>query len=282
MKISNSNLTLVFAFTLPVVLLLLNDHYFKYAYPSFLTGKLSDVVGLAVWFVFLICLFPKYPKYIIISTISLFLFWKSPYSQPVLAFFLDNFKIKLHRTIDYSDLWALCVLIPAYKYRNEILGTFSNTKKSLKYIYSSIAIFAICATTLPRYVIFTNYEYKDTFWILPISKRTVFEKTRWPRQDQKAIDSLVLSKTFDVYVNDAYDNKGNKGGNIYNIKIDLDSVDNTQCKLTLNKLYDFDNGKEIKDFSKERFVTIFQTGFINPVNTKERVDIYANYKIFKK
>jgi hypothetical protein len=275
MKVSKYHLSLLFAFTLPVVLLLLNDHYFKYAYPSFLTGKLSDVVGLAVWFVFFICLFPKYPKNIIISTIVLFVFWKSPYSQPIIAFFLNNFNIKLNRTIDFTDLWALLIIIPFYKYRTLLISTFSNTKKSFKYVYSFVVVLAICATSYssPSYVIITNYEFKDTNWVIPISKRSVIEKTRLPRNDKKGIDSLLNATLYNVSVEEFYE----KGLNKYNVQILLDSVDKTHCKLTLNKLFDFDSGFKIKEFSKKRFISIFQVGFINPVSTKDSVNIFARY-----
>ena len=64
-----------------VLLLLVNDFYLKYEHPSFLTGKLSDVVGLFVFPYFIAAIRTNWSKVVYLVTAGLFIFWKSIYSQ---------------------------------------------------------------------------------------------------------------------------------------------------------------------------------------------------------
>ncbi|WP_163266358.1 hypothetical protein [Dysgonomonas sp. 216] len=96
-------------FICSVLLLLLNDFYFKYAYANWLTGKISDFAGLFAFPYFISCFLPRYKKNIHAFTVLLFIFWKSIYSQPVIQF-INEIGIPVSRVVDYTDNIALvCV-----------------------------------------------------------------------------------------------------------------------------------------------------------------------------
>jgi hypothetical protein len=277
MKKPNHTLIALIAFVLPMVCLLANDHYFKYTSPNFITGKLSDLAGLAMWTIFFLSVFPRHTKITLVATILLFTFWKSPYAQYLIDTFKSATNIKLHRTVDYTDLWALLIIIPIYAYQTAILNTFAKAKHTLKYVYASLVVFAICATSQPDYTIFPKYGYENTNWNIPISKRTLFEKTWISGKDKKAIDDLLKGNEYQIFVYES----SSKETNRYKIRVKLDSLNQKNCKLRLDSLFEFDNGRSINEFTKERFVSIFEDGFIRPVSTKDSVKIEANYTLLK-
>jgi hypothetical protein len=259
-------------FGLPVLALLFNDHFLKTYSPNFITGKLSDLVGLIVWFVFFLCIFPKKGRDILIWTVILFTFWKSPYSQFLIDLIFDILGIKLQRIVDFTDLWALFVLLPVYYFRIEIKELFLGLQTKLKYAYYFTAFIAICATSAPDYSIFPNFEFQDAKWILPVSKIMVFQKTQAPRNNN--IDTLMNSTIFKVRI-EGFQNSTNF--TTYNIQISLDSIDKSHSRLTLNKLYSYNNNTKLKKFTKDKFLAIFQNGFVNPVSTLDSVKFYAWY-----
>jgi hypothetical protein len=267
----------ILAFVLPLVCLLANDHYFKYTSPNFITGKLSDIAGLTMWSVFFMSIFPRHTKITLVATIVLFTFWKSPYAQYLIDTFKSATNIKLHRTVDYTDLWALLIMLPVYARKTAILKTFTKAKQTLKYVYATVVVFAICATSLPDYTIFPKYGYENTNWNIPIGKRTLFEKTLGLGQDKKTINGLLKGNEYQIFVYESF----SKVTNRYKIRVKLDSLDQKTCKLRLDSLFEFDNGRSIKEFTKERFVSIFEDGFIRPVSTKDSVKIEANYTLLK-
>jgi hypothetical protein len=137
-------------FLASIFLLLLNDLYLKFEYHNYLTGKLSDFVGLFAFPYFFSSFFPKKIKPIYILSGILFLFWKSELSQPIFDF-AHSIGIGINRTVDYSDLTALFVLPFSYIYWNlESKPLFIATKK-LKPIIIGISCFAFIATTLPKH-----------------------------------------------------------------------------------------------------------------------------------
>ena len=101
-------------FILSLACLVLNDSYWKYAYHNSLTGKLSDFTGLFVITVFLFALFPKRRSITCLSLVLFFIWWKSPFSQPVIDWLNSLFSISFARTVDYSDFLALPVVLAPY------------------------------------------------------------------------------------------------------------------------------------------------------------------------
>ncbi|MCF7569690.1 hypothetical protein L3X37_15185 [Sabulilitoribacter arenilitoris] len=148
-------------FLISVALLLLNDFYLKYHFHNYLTGKLSDFVGLFAFPYFVSLFFKGKVKPIYILTGILFIFWKSSSSQ----FVIDNLNsvgIGINRVVDYSDLIALFILPLSYQYRIKI----STEIKQINFLPKSIIIgtcsFSFIATTLPGEIgelnLKSNYE----------------------------------------------------------------------------------------------------------------------------
>ncbi|MDP4237570.1 MAG: hypothetical protein Q8919_14090 [Bacteroidota bacterium] len=146
------------AFLSALFLLLLNDLFLKSIFHNWLTGKLSDFVGLFIFALFWIAFFPQWKKQIVIGTAVLFVLWKSPLSAPLIEFWSNAF-YPIDRVIDYSDLFALIVLPFAYYYSK-------NESPRLRRDFRTIAIcivslFAFCATS--RRGVTTYYEDKYYF-----------------------------------------------------------------------------------------------------------------------
>lgn len=99
-----------------LLILLINDLYLKYTYYNWITGKLSDVFGLIVFALFLTTFAQNYKKSIFIGTAILFSFWKTPYSQPIIDFWNSLQIIQFERTIDYTDIFCILILLAIYKY----------------------------------------------------------------------------------------------------------------------------------------------------------------------
>ncbi|MDO6432910.1 hypothetical protein Q4E93_20040 [Flavitalea sp. BT771] len=106
----NKHLLLNWAFLPCLLVLALNDHYLKAAYPGWLTGKLSDFAGLLIFPLFLAYLFPHRASAMPWLTGLFFIFWKSPLSTPCIDTYNTFAPIGITRTVDYSDLLALAVL----------------------------------------------------------------------------------------------------------------------------------------------------------------------------
>jgi len=106
----NKNLILNRVFLAGLLLLALNDHFLKDHYSNWLTGKLSDFAGLLIFPLFLAFLFPRQARAVSLITGIFFIFWKSPWSTPLITLYNKFAPIGITRTIDYSDLLALAVL----------------------------------------------------------------------------------------------------------------------------------------------------------------------------
>jgi hypothetical protein len=87
--------------------LLLNDFVLKSAFHNWLTGKLSDVAGLAAFTIFGCALWPRHVWLVGGCVTAAFVFWKSPLSQPALDMANDFMPWRVGRTVDYSDLLTL-------------------------------------------------------------------------------------------------------------------------------------------------------------------------------
>lgn len=110
----NKNLILNPVFLTGILVLALNDHWFKIQYPGVLTGKLSDFAGILVFPLFLAYLFPRYVKAMTTVTGIFFICWKSPLSTPLIDLYNLVAPIGITRVVDYTDLLALVMLAPAH------------------------------------------------------------------------------------------------------------------------------------------------------------------------
>jgi hypothetical protein len=93
-----------------LLLLLFNDHYFKFAFSNWLTGKLSDVAGIILLPLLLLYVFPQLKKTVLPVSAMLFIFWKSPLSQGTIDWYNSFAILPTSRIVDYTDLIALFFL----------------------------------------------------------------------------------------------------------------------------------------------------------------------------
>jgi hypothetical protein len=104
-------LLLNWVFIVGLALLLLNDHYWKWTYGNYLTGKLSDFAGLLILPLLLAYFLPKpQQKWAVYLSGLFFLFWKSPCSESFIEAYNQLALIPISRVVDYSDLMALAIL----------------------------------------------------------------------------------------------------------------------------------------------------------------------------
>lgn len=115
----NQNLILNYIFVSCLIILFLNDHFFKFHYTGWFTGKLSDIVGIILLPLLLTYLFPKLRQHSVFVAGFLFIFWKSSYSENLIQFYNTVSPIPLHRVVDYTDLLVLLLLpVPYMLIRN--------------------------------------------------------------------------------------------------------------------------------------------------------------------
>lgn len=103
-------LLLSWPFSLSLVLLIANDLYLKYAYPGWLSGKLSDVSGIFLLVYFLFGMFPKVKWLSTVLVVLSFVFWKSPFSQSLIETINIVTAVNIGRVVDYSDFLAFAVI----------------------------------------------------------------------------------------------------------------------------------------------------------------------------
>lgn len=97
-------------FGIGVIVLILNDHWLKWQYGNWLTGKLSDFAGLLILPLFVAFLFPKLKSKASLISGLFFICWKLPISQPVIDLYNQIAPIPLTRVVDLSDFMALLIL----------------------------------------------------------------------------------------------------------------------------------------------------------------------------
>jgi hypothetical protein len=157
-------------FLIGLFLLIFNDHFLKYAYPSFLSGKLSDFAGLFIFPIFFSVFWFDKKKWIYIITGVGFIFWKSTYSQPIIDF------INLSRVVDYSDLFALIILPFSLKYINEYRAEKVEFR-ILNSLIICVSLFAFVATTLPKKILEVKLEIGEDY-LLPFDKKEFLLKRK--------------------------------------------------------------------------------------------------------
>lgn len=98
-----------------VAVLVVNDRVLKVAFHNAVTGKLSDVAGVAAFALFWAALFPRRRRAAFVMTAMGFAWWKSPASQPVIDAWNANVGWTVGRVVDWTDLLALAVLPLIYR-----------------------------------------------------------------------------------------------------------------------------------------------------------------------
>ena len=99
-----SAILLAWPFLIALLALLLNDGVLKYAYPGWLTGKLSDFAGLFVVAGLLLAAWPRRVGLLLFGAAALFAWWKSPQSQWLIDFF-NHRGMSIGRIVDFTLAW---------------------------------------------------------------------------------------------------------------------------------------------------------------------------------
>lgn len=135
-----------------LLILILNDHFLKYSLHNAVTGKLSDVAGLLILPLFLQYLFDAPRGLTSILAGAVFVYWKLPISQNVIDLYNRITPFGITRSVDYSDLFALCVL-PFSEYVMRHPEKFSLQIKKLFFLHPGfllvISAIAFMATSPP-------------------------------------------------------------------------------------------------------------------------------------
>ena len=145
-------------FWLSLGILLVNDHYLKIQFHNWLTGKLSDVVGLILLaLVFALFFNGKALKSVMITGL-LFVFWKTPFSQPFIDVYNEIAFIQIYRVIDYTDYFTLVILFFPYFLIKKKEETCNKNISSRKLTIPALVLcsFAFMATSPPHYAY--NYQ----------------------------------------------------------------------------------------------------------------------------
>ena len=174
-NINNRTLTVLttWPFLTSLFTLMVNDWWLKATFSNAVTGKLSDFSGVAVVALLLFAtnIQRRLSIYFIIS--SVFLWWKSPASDPFIHFINDLSIIRIGRVIDYSDLYALMVLplchyVALHQQRFSI--TWLRNRKIITAPLAITALFAIMGTS----VMPTRHQYA----IQPISTAVALQRAQ--------------------------------------------------------------------------------------------------------
>ncbi|WP_299556132.1 hypothetical protein [Seonamhaeicola sp.] len=142
-----------YVFVFGVILLFLNDHFLKYQFSNWFTGKLSDFIGLLIFPCFLSFIFPNRIKLNVVFTGLFFVFWKSSYSQGLIEFYNSIALIKITRVVDYSDLIALLVLPLSYYLltNKDILSRYAFGKIEINPLVVLLPAIIVFMATSPPY-----------------------------------------------------------------------------------------------------------------------------------
>jgi len=138
--------------------LLVNDWWFKSAFPGFISGKLSDVAGLCVLGLLLFAAWPTHSRKIYLALILAFVWWKSPLSEHFIQLLNAQLPVRIGRTVDYGDLAALLIL-PVCSYVIESSPRFSITQPRLRKVLFVPVVIATLLGTMGTSVIPTRQHY---------------------------------------------------------------------------------------------------------------------------
>jgi hypothetical protein len=123
---------------------LVNEYVLKAAFHNWVTGKLSDFVGVAAFALFWCMLFPQARRLILLGTAVGFAFWKSPAADGLISALNNTLPFSVGRVVDWTDLIALTVLIPiGWLTRNR--ATRFERKKPWELAVIPLALFSFVA-----------------------------------------------------------------------------------------------------------------------------------------
>lgn len=148
------NLLLHPLFLVSLFLLLLNDISLKYEFHNGFTGKLSDLAGLFVFTLFWMAIFPNRKRQVAVITGITFTWWKSSLSSSFIQSWNEVMPLPIARVVDYWDLTALIMLPLAWLLARSDYDPRVRHHRIFIPLVGSIALFAFCFTSPPRYALY--------------------------------------------------------------------------------------------------------------------------------
>jgi hypothetical protein len=190
-------------FGLAVALLVLNDWILKAAIGNWVTGKLSDIAGLAAFSMFWAAVFSRQRRAVFLVTGAAFVFWKSPLSEAALQAWNALALWPLARVVDYSDLLALGVLPLTYRLLCQMerreAGGLDHLARRVRALATGVAaIVAFTATSILHPI-----PLEEAAYAMPAARDEVLaalDSIRAPLSDRPKKRGSSSADTLVVYV----------------------------------------------------------------------------------
>lgn len=256
----NKNLLFNFVFIIGVLILFVNDHFLKWEFHNWFTGKLSDFTGMLILPFLISFFFPKNIKLNLLVSALLFMFWKSSFSTELISLYNKIAPIRISRIVDYTDYLAFSILPLSYFLIKKVQQENSKLVLKTKAHYSLIlvpTVLILMSESPPRsyYLMKSegNFKCVNCKFTLKTSQKNILQRLR------KQVD-LKIDTTFKLDV----DRYGFKEDNLQYYTIDLlviekDTLKNVEFSMLSPKqnkttIYfnGFDYNKEISDKKMER------------------------------
>lgn len=162
-----------------LLILLVNDFWLKATFHNWLTGKLSDISGVAMMTLLIFAIGGWTAKRQICFIIaSLFIFWKSACSQPIIDAWNTIGLVDIGRTVDYTDIPCLLILIPVYYYEPGIIRSMNTIAR--KITLASLAVLGLFSTVATSKIkrLVGNNLYVNTRMKLSTERETLIARLR--------------------------------------------------------------------------------------------------------
>ncbi len=150
-------------FVVSIFLLFINDHFLKFEYSNWITGKLSDFTGVFILHLLIAFILPKKKYFSLLLTLIFFIFWKSPLSEIFIKIYNLLSPVRTERIIDYTDFLAFLVLpFSYYLIQNLEKYEFLKIKKvnPVFFIIPTVAILISEAPPLSHYYTYSDGDFK--------------------------------------------------------------------------------------------------------------------------
>lgn len=183
-----------FRFILALAVLALNDHVLKQAWPCWFTGKLSDAAGLFAFGWFWTALFPDRRGVVLCVVAVLFMWWKSPLSQPVIDVWNGLDLWMIGRVVDATDLLALPVLLLV---QHRVPGRFVLSGHVVRSVSAACALLLFGATSMHRGMLrmpldVTTLHYDDVDYKLHTTEADLW-RVLGALEDVQPLDTVRIS-----------------------------------------------------------------------------------------
>lgn len=200
----NKYLILNYIFIACVVVLFLNDSFFKDTFSNWFTGKLSDIVGIIILPLILTYIFPKLKIHSIWISALLFIFWKSSYSEKAIEIYNQFTFIPITRIVDYSDILVIIFLPVSYYLIKKInrLHFLKIQKVNPAFILFPTG-FVLMATAPPPSFAYTysrgNLHCGKCNITVPMSQKEIVDRLKENQIIFDTIYPMSESKAYDKY-----------------------------------------------------------------------------------